>query len=195
MRKQEGGAGPNGIGSTGPHGLNLRLSEGPPAPSVHPTASPLAPPSLHLRDRPIPHPTSRIQMPPVPPQQATTLVLCICYLCSPCLPPHPFRLLPDPPFLPQSCPVPAISVRSTKLICSLSCSEPSMAPQYPQEKSGDPHTARGGLCVSAQFTTAHYLSTGQSYMTFPFLANPDSFPCTDWPLAWFNALLPLKQLF
>ena len=176
-----------------PMDTNLKGVWGPPAPSVHPTAaSPLAPPSLHLRDRPTPHPTSRIQMPPAPPLTGDHPLHPMQLLPVFSLPPpHPFPLLPDPPFLPQSCPLPAISVkhRADLLPLLLRTFHGSPVPSGEIWKSSH---SLGGLCVLRPSPDQPHLSTGQSYMTFPLLANHNSFPCLDWPLAWFNTLLPLK---
>lgn len=107
------------------------------------------------------------------------------------LPPHPFPLFPDPPFLPQSCPLPAISVKHKADLLPLLLRTFHGSP-VPSGEIWRPSYGPGGFCALFRSPDQPHLSTGQSYTTFPLLANPNSFSCLDWPLAWFNALLPLK---
>ena len=115
MRKQEGSAGLSGIGTcfrppwtpTPEVSGHLMLPV-----SIRRQHLPLAPPSLHLRDRPTAHPTSRIQLPPSPPPTGGHLL-------------HPMNLPPafSFPLLIPSHPFP--SFQTPHFCLSLAPSQPS----------------------------------------------------------------------
>jgi len=179
--------------ASGPHGhqpqgcLGASCSQCPPNSSISPRSS--QPPSQGQT-----HSPSHLQDPdascPSPDRgPPTTSYASIPVFSLP--PPHPFPLLPDPPFLPQSCPLPVILVKHRADLLPLLLRTFHGSPVPSGEIWRSSHSL-GGLCVLRHSPDQPHLSTGQSYMTFPLLANPNSFPCLDWPLAWFNTLLPLK---